>query len=309
MEKPTFDPGLTQKYIGALRRTINKDGTFNVHRRGTTWRDLNAYLYLINVPWPVFLGIVFAAYLAVNTLFALIYFSLGPNQLQGAAAPTELAHFLNSFFFSAQTLTTVGYGVISPRGAAASTVAALEAMVGLMGFALATGLLFGRVSRPSARIGYSQKMTVTPYLDGTSLQFRVVNQRANNLMELEAKVLFMTVEGPPGQLRRDYKVLKLERHNVFFFPLTWTIVHPIDEHSPLHGKTAQDLERLQAEILILIKGFDDTFSQTVHSRYSYRYDEIAWGARFAPAFDTDAEGALVLEVNKVGALAMPEGDI
>ena len=309
MEKPTFDPGLTQKYIGALRRTINKDGTFNVHRRGTTWRDLNAYLYLINVPWPVFLGIVFAAYLAVNTLFALIYFSLGPNQLQGAAAPTELAHFLNSFFFSAQTLTTVGYGVISPKGAAASTVAALEAMVGLMGFALATGLLFGRVSRPSARIGYSEKMTVTPYLDGTSLQFRVVNQRANNLMELEAKVLFMTVEGPPGQMRRDYKVLKLERHNVFFFPLTWTIVHPIDEHSPLHGKTAQDLERLQAEILILIKGFDDTFSQTVHSRYSYRYDEIAWGARFAPAFDTDAEGALVLEVNKVGALAMPESDI
>ena len=233
MEKPTFDPGLTQKYIGALRRTINKDGTFNVHRRGATWRDLNAYLYLINVPWPVFLGIVFAAYLAVNTLFALIYFSLGPNQLQGAAAPTELAHFLNSFFFSAQTLTTVGYGVISPRGAAASTVAALEAMVGLMGFALATGLLFGRVSRPSARIGYSEKMTVTPYLDGTSLQFRVVNQRANNLMELEAKVLFMTVEGPPGQQRRDYKVLKLERHNVLFFPLTWTIVHPIDQHSPL----------------------------------------------------------------------------
>jgi len=309
MEKPTFDPGLTQKYTGALRRTINKDGTFNVHRRGATWRDVNAYLYLINVPWPAFLGIIFAAYLAVNTLFALVYYSLGANQLQGAAADTELAHFLNSFFFSAQTLTTVGYGIISPRGTAASTVAAIEAMVGLMGFALATGLLFGRVSRPSARIGYSEKMTVTPYLDGSSLQFRVVNQRANNLMELEAKVLYMTVEGPPGQLRRDYKVLKLERHNVFFFPLTWTIVHPIDEHSPLHGKTAQDLERLQAEILILIKGFDDTFSQTVHSRYSYRYDEIAWGARFAPAFDTEAEGALVLEVNKVGALALPESNV
>lgn len=309
MEKPTFDPGLTQKYTGAIRRTINKDGSFNVHRRGATWRDVNAYLYLINVPWPAFLGIIFAAYLAVNTLFALLYYSLGPNQLQGAAAPNELSHFLNSFFFSAQTLTTVGYGSISPRGTAASTVAALEAMVGLMGFALATGLLFGRVSRPSARIGYSEKMTVTPYLDGASLQFRVVNQRANNLMELEAKVLFMTVEGPPGHLRRDYKVLRLERHSVFFFPLTWTIVHPIDEHSPLHGKTAQDLERLQAEILILIKGFDDTFSQTVHSRYSYRYDEITWGARFIPAFDTDAQGGLVLEVNKVGALAPADGNV
>jgi inward rectifier potassium channel len=309
MEKPTFDPGLTQKYTGAIRRSINKDGTFNVHRRGTTWRDVNAYLYLINVPWPAFLGIIFAAYLAVNTLFALIYYSLGPGELQGAAAPTEMAHFLTSFFFSAQTLTTVGYGSISPRGTAASIVAALEAMVGLMGFALATGLLFGRVSRPSARIGYSEKITMTPYLDGTSLQFRIVNLRANNLMELEAKVLFMTVEGPPGQQRRDYKVLKLERHNVFFFPLTWTIVHPIDEHSPLRGKTAQDLERVQAEILILIKGYDDTFSQTVHSRYSYRYDEIAWGARFVPAFDIDAEGALVLEVNKVGALALPDDNV
>jgi inward rectifier potassium channel len=309
MEKPTFDPGLTQKYTGAIRRTINKDGTFNVHRRGATWRDANAYLYLINVPWPAFLGIIFAAYLAVNTLFALVYYSLGPNQLQGADSPNEFAHFLNSFFFSAHTLTTVGYGSISPKGTAANIVAAIEAMVGLMGFALATGLLFGRVSRPSARIGYSEKMTVTPYLDGTSLQFRVVNQRANNLMELEAKVLFMTVEGAQGQMRRDYKVLRLERHNVFFFPLTWTIVHPIDEHSPLHGKTAQDLERLQAEILILIKGFDDTFSQTVHSRYSYRYHEIAWGARFIPAFDTDAQGDLVLEVNKVGALAPPDGNV
>src|SRR5215472_5154611 len=303
MEKPTFDPGLTQKYTGALHRIINKDGTFNVHRRGGTLRDYNPYLYLINVPWPGFLGIIFAAYLVVNTVFALAYYSLGPNELQGADAPTALAHFLNSFFFSAHTLTTVGYGSISPRGTAANFIAASEAMVGLMGFALATGLLYGRVSRPSARIGYSEKMTVAPYLDGASLQFRVVNQRANNLMELEAKVLFMTVEGPPGHMRRDYKVLRLERHSVFFFPLTWTIVHPIDEHSPLRGKTAQDLERLQAEILILIKGFDDTFSQTVHSRYSYRFDEIAWGARFVPAFATNFHGDLVLEVDKVGALA------
>jgi inward rectifier potassium channel len=308
MEKPTFDPGLTQKYTGTIRRTIDKSGAFNVHRRGTTWRDANAYLYLINVPWPAFLAIIFAAYLAVNTLFALVYYSLGPNQLQGADALTEFAHFLNSFFFSAQTLTTVGYGRVSPNGTAANIVAAIEAMVGLMGFALATGLLFGRVSRPSARIGYSEKMILATYLDGTSLQFRVVNQRANNLMEIEAQVLFMTVEGPPGQMRRNYKVLPLERKRVLFFPLTWTIVHPINEQSPLYGKTAKDLEQVQAEFLILIKGFDDTFSQTVHSRYSYRYDEIVWGARFVPAFETDSKGALVLEVDKVGALAPAENN-
>ena len=308
MEQPTFDPGLTQKFTGTLRRAINKDGSFNVHRSGTTWRDVHPYLYLINVRWPGFFAITFLAYVVVNTFFALVYYSLGPNQLQGAEAPTAFDHFLNSFFFSAQTLTTVGYGRISPNGTAGNIVAALEAMVGLMGFALATGLLFGRVSRPSARIGYSRTMVIAPYQDGTSLQFRVVNQRANTLMELEAKVMLMTVVGPPGQLRRDYKPLKLERHTVYFFPLTWTIVHPIDQHSPLYGKTAADLERLQAELLILIKGFDDTFSQTVHSRYSYRFDEIVWGARFAPAFQIDTEGDIVLEVDKVGAMAAAEGN-
>src|SRR5207237_10757152 len=111
------------------------------------------------------------------------------------------------FFFSAHTLTTVGYGSISPRGVEANILAAIEAMVGLMGFALATGLLFGRVSRPSARIGFSEKMLVAPYLDGASLQFRVVNQRANTLMELEAKVLLMTVENAQGPATRKYKPL------------------------------------------------------------------------------------------------------
>ncbi len=307
MNKPTFDPGLTQKFTAPLRRAINKDGSFNVHRRGTTWRDVHPYLYLINVPWYGFFAFVFLGYLAMNTLFALTYYSFGPGQLQGGDAPTEFARFLNSFFFSAHTLTTVGYGSISPKGTAANIVAAIEAMVGLMGFALATGLLFGRVSRPSARIGYSEKVVIAPYLDGAALQFRVVNKRRNTLMELQAQVLLLTVEGAAGDFRGTYKLLSLERPGVLFFPLTWTIVHPIDEQSPLYGKTAADLAALQAEVLILIKGFDDTFSQTVHSRYSYRYDEIVWGARFTPAFQIDGEGDLVLDVDKVGALAAQTG--
>ena len=208
-------------------------------------------------------------------------------------------YFLNDFFFSAQTLSTVGYGAMSPRGLAANVLSSLESMVGLMGFALATGLLFGRVSRPSARIAFSERMAIAPYQDGWSLQFRIVNKRSNSLMELEAKMLLMTVDGP----KREYMILKLERPSVYFFPLTWTIVHPIEPDSPLQGKTAADLAKLQAEVLILIKGYDDTFSQTVHARYSYRYDEIEWQARFQPAFHVDPEGDLVLEINKVGALA------
>jgi inward rectifier potassium channel len=125
-------------------------------------------------------------------------------------------------------------------------------------------------------------------------------------MNLEANVLLMTVDGSPGQLKRNYEPLKLEREGVYFLALTWTIVHPIDETSPLYGKTAQELQTLQAEVLILIKGFDDTFSQTVHARYSYRYDEIVWGARFKPAFEIDASGDINLDVDQVGVHDLAE---
>jgi inward rectifier potassium channel len=306
MHKPTFDPGLTQQFTGTLRRAINKDGTFNVYRRGTSWKDVHPYLHLINMRWSTFLAVVFFSFLLVNTMFAVIYFSLGPGQLQGADAPTAFGRFLNAFFFSAHTLTTVGYGSIAPLGIAANSVAAFEAMTGLMGFAVVTGVLFGRVSRPSARIGFSDHMLIAPYQDGTSLQFRVVNLRPNTLMNLEANVLLMTVDGSPGQLKRNYEPLKLEREGIYFLALTWTIVHPIDETSPLYGKTAQELQTLQAEVLILIKGFDDTFSQTVHARYSYRYDEIVWGARFKPAFEIDASGDINLDVDRVGVHDLAE---
>ena len=303
MHRPSFDPGLTQQYAGALSRVINKDGSFNVRRRGGTWRDFHPYLHLISMHWLPFLGLLFTGYLLVNTLFASLYFVLGPGQLMGADAATPGGRFLNDFFFSAHTLSTVGYGSISPHGLGGQIVASLESMVGVLGFAVATGLLYGRVSRPSARVGFSERMVVTPYQDGTALQFRVVNRRHNSLMELEAQALLMTVDREDENLKRAYRVLRLEREKVLFLPLTWTLVHPIDADSPLTGKTAEDLERMQAEILILIKAYDDTFNQTVLARYSYRHNEIEWGRRFAPAFSVNGAGELELEVRKVGELA------
>jgi inward rectifier potassium channel len=303
MENSNFDPGLTQRYGNKLRRVIQKDGQFNVRRRGGTWRDIHPYIYLINQPWPAFLGMVFAAFVFTNLLFAVAYCAIGIDSLRGADAPTAAARFLNAFFFSSQTLTTVGYGTIVPATPLANLVASFEAMMGLMGFAVATGFLVGRVTRPSARIGFSDTMLVAPYRGGTSLQFRIVNRSMSNLMELEARMLLMTVEKVGDRLERKYAGLTLERDRVLFMPLTWTIVHPMDAASPLHGKTAADLERAQAEVLILIKAMDDSFSQTVHTRYSYRYDEIVWNARFAPAFDVDSDGDLKLELDKVSELA------
>src|ERR1035438_6082072 len=287
MQIPGFDPGLTQKYTGSLRRAINKDGTFNIRRRGGTWRDIHPYLHLVNLGWAPFFATLFAGYLVVNTLFAVGYYLLGPGHLAGGEAATEWGRFLNSFFFSAHTLSTVGYGSISPKTVPANIIAAMESLVGVLGFAVATGLLFGRISRPSAKIGFSQGMVIAPYQDITGLQFRVVNRRANDLMEIEAQVMLMTVEMKDGEPQRQYRQLKLERDQVLFLALTWTIVHPIDSESPLWGLTAEDWKGLQAEVMILIKAYDDTFSQTVIARCSYRYDEIQWNKRFVPAFTVD----------------------
>ena len=299
MQNPTFDPGLTEKYTAAVKRIINKDGQFNVRRAGVTWRDLHPYLVLINMPFLSFLAVVSAAFVVVNVLFAMLYMAVGVEHLKGAEAPTKELQFVNALFFSAHTLTTVGYGNIYPVGVAANTVSAFEALVGLMAFAIATGLLFGRFARPSARIGFSKHMIVAPYENGRSLQFRMVNRRSNNLIELEARLLLMTVEQKDGLERRRYSTLALERPQILVFPLTWTVVHPIDERSPLSGKTPEELSRLQAEVMILIKAFDETFGQTVHARYSYRYDEIAWGAKFSAAFEIGTNGDLRVEVDKV----------
>ncbi len=303
MEKPTFDPGLTQQFSGVLRRSINKDGSFNVYRRGGSWRDLHPYLQMLSMTWPQFFATILGGYLVINLLFALVYFALGPGQLLGADGPSEMDRFLSDFFFSAQTLTTLGYGRIVPATVPANIVASLEAIAGLMAVALGTGLMFGRFSRPSAKIAFSDHMLMAPYQDQSSLQFRIVNLRPNILMELEANLVLMTVEGTPGNLKRRFQPLKLERDTIYFLALTWTIVHPLDETSPLFGKTPEDLTRLQAEFVVLIKAFDDTFSQAVHARYSYRYDELTWQAKFQPAFEIDGNGNMILNVDRVGNYA------
>jgi inward rectifier potassium channel len=248
--------------------------------------------------------LILAAFFVMNTLFALTYCAIGIESLKNAEAATPWLTFLNAFFFSAHTLTTVGYGNMWPIGAGANTVAVLESVVGVLGFAIATGLMFGRFSRPSARFGFSKSMLIAPYMGGTSLQFRVVNRRSNNIIDLEARVLLMLVELCDGTLKRRYLQLTLERPSVMFFPLTWTVVHPIADGSPLLGVTAKELEQRQAEVLIMMKGHDESFGQSVHARFSYRYDEIVWGARFGTAFEVEENGDLRIEVDKV-SLTIP----
>ena len=306
MNKPSFDPGFTQTYRGQLDRIINRDGQFNVRRRGMTFRDFHPYQFMLNARWPVFVALIFAAYSIANLVFALIYMGIGIEHLRGAEAVTSLERFQTAFFFSAQTLTTLGYGRLSPDGLWANVVASFQALLGLMAFAIVTGLVFGRFSRPAARLAFSGKMIVAPFQSGSSLQFRIANRRDNILMEIEARILLATVEPSNDGLKRMYRPLTLERPAIQFLPLTWTLVHPIDSTSPLSGLTAEDLERQQAEFLILIKAFDDTFFQTVHVRYSYRHDEVVWGARFLPAFEADSTGKMVLDLHRLSEIAPTE---
>ena len=299
---PSFDPGLTQQYTGPLLRAINKDGSFNVRRRGLRGLAGNFYMHLVNLSWPRFWGLVALAFLAANVAFALFYMLLGPSSLRASENNLGLGAFGKAFFFSVHTLTTVGYGDIYPLGLTANVVASAEAALGLMGFALATGLLFARFSRPNAQLVFSDRMVVAPYGDGYSLQFRIANRRTNVLTDVLADMMLMTVERDrEGQLRRNFVELKVERTKIFFLALTWTVVHPIDESSPLKGMTAADLERLQAEVLILIRGYDDSFTQVVNTRYSYRWEEVEWSARFAPAFDVAPQGHLVLDLDRIGS--------
>ncbi len=302
MNQQPFDPGLTQKYFGELRRAINKDGSFNVHRKGTILQDYSFYQFLITIPWIYFHIIIILSFIALNSFFAGLYILVGVENLQGAESSTAFASYLSAFFFSVHTFTTVGYATITPKGTGVNVIAAIEAISGLMSFALATGLLYGRFSKPSARISFSKNAIIAPYQGKTALQFRVVNRRKNNLQEMEASVLLMIVDKSGPQPIRKYFQLPLERQSVYFFPLTWTIVHPIDQSSPFFGKKQGDLAEIHAEVLILIKGFDETFGQTVHTRYSYRYDEIIWGARFIPAFQIDSEGEMLLHLDDINKI-------
>jgi inward rectifier potassium channel len=236
-------------------------------------------------------------YLGVIGMFAGLYLAVGIENLTGAKTAAE------AFFFSVQTFTTVGYGHIAPASMLASSIAAVEAMSGILSLAVATGLIYARFSRPTAQLAFSGKALMAPFQGGRALMFRVANRRPNVLMELEAQVLMMTVGEVEGVVKRRYTQLTLERPNIYFMPLAWTVVHPVDERSPLWGMTAAGLREAQAEFLVLVKAFDDTFSQTVHGRYSYTPEEVAWGARFEPAFRVEADGAMVLELEKLSAHA------
>jgi inward rectifier potassium channel len=284
------------------QRLLNRDGSFNVVRSGLGWLESFApYHQALTLSWTGFFAVVSVLYLGINLVFGVAYLACGPDALLGSGAAMLGGRFSRAFFFSIQTFATIGYGQIAPNGIAANLVVTVEALVGLMYQALATGLLFARFARPTASVLFSRNAIVGPYNTGRGLMFRIVNTRRNEIIQLEAQVLFSAIEpdGRGGHVRR-YTPLPLERNKVTFFPLSWTIVHPIDEASPLAGRTPVALEEAQAEILVLLTGIDETAEQTVHARSSYRADEIVWNARFQSMFFKSASRSRVaVDISRV----------
>ncbi len=281
------------------KRLLNRDGSFNVRRLGLgVFRSLSIYHHLITVSWPRFLGLIAVWYLVINIVFAAAFLACGPRALNGPDTVETVGRLAQSFFFSVHTLATIGYGHVTPQGLPANIVVTFESFVGLLSFGLVAGLMFARVSRPMADIIFSETAVIAPYRGITGFEFRIVNGRSNQILELEAKIIFVRRSGSGGNAR-EFHTLTLERHKVAFFPLTWTIVHPIDASSPLYGATAEDLQAWDAEFLILLTGIDDTFSQTVHARSSYKAHEVAFKARFRNIFDHSAAGTLGIDIDDI----------
>ena len=287
------------------QRLLNRDGSFNVERKGLTLMEsISPYHVLLTMRWPTFFLLCAGWYFFANVVFALAYLACGSGALLSTAPGISQHSFWRAFFFSVETISTIGYGNVVPVTLAANMVVTIEALAGLAGFAIITGLLFARISRPTANVLFSSHAVIAPYQNISALEFRVANARSNELIEVTAKVVVSRFELVDGHSTRRYYPLPLERDGVTFLPLTWTVVHPIDETSILYGHTPETLRNSNLEVLVLLKAFDETFSTIVQTRTSYTFDDIVWGARFANAFMAHAAENFAKQPRKDGKVAV-----
>src|SRR6478736_4778603 len=271
-------------------RFINKDGSYNVIKRGIPFYERVSFFYKM-LTMPVW------KFLLILTGF---YISLANSEFTGVLPGNGIHYFFELYFFSVQTFTTVGYGRINPDGYFAGAFASVEALTGMSSFALITGVLYGRFSRPRAYLRFSKHALIAPYRDITALMFRFVSYKENhNLTNVEVTVTFGLTEKNEKAEFRFYQLL-LERSRIDSLPMNWTVVHPINEESPFYGLSEEDLKTADAEVYVLVKGFDDIFSNTVLQRTSYRFNEIKFNAKFERMYyENEDDTATIVEVDKL----------
>ena len=299
------DLGFGSKVAGESRqRFLNRDGTFNVRRTGIRqFSTLNLYHFLLTMSWKQFLLLVLLLYFLSNVVFGLFYTLLGAAALVDTSSEPIANMFMRGFFFSVQTFATIGYGTIHPVGTIANLLVTVESYYSLLANALITGLVFARFSRPTAKVLFSDVAVIAPYRGISGFMFRVTNSRNNQLIEAKAQVSFARFVEKDGKRIRKFDLLELEREKVTFFPLSWTVVHPIDDSSPMFEMTLADFEAAEAEILILLSAMDETFAQMVHTRSSYKPDEIKVGYKFVSIYNETAPNEpLSIDIRKLSEI-------
>jgi inward rectifier potassium channel len=295
---PENDLGLGNQLTGNYR-LLDENGKFKAKRKGKFF--WHPYQDLLEMSWFRFHLVIFLFYAVVNALFAFIYYNIGVESLSGEHYNDFFSEYFKCYFFSVQTLTTVGYGAVAPLCFLSNVVAAFEALTGLLIFALITGLYYAKFTRPKAKILYSSMANISPFKDGINgVMFRMVNQRNTDLIDVAIQLTLSWVEDDPhGVKRRHFQPLELERSKIALFPLNWTIVHPITETSPFYRKKLEDFKDINAELMAFVTAYDITFGQMVQSRKSYQYSEMNWAKKFLPMYYADEKYGSIIEYEKI----------
>lgn len=287
--------------IRILRRApeVKPDGAADLVRLGEEPNYGDLYHWLLTTSASRFTAALLGAYLGLNVLFALAYLAC-----DDAILNARRGSFADAFFFSVQTMATIGYGLMSPKGIAANLLVTFEAGIGLFGVAVAAGLLFARFTRPTAGVRFSTRMVVTRFDGKPMLMFRLANQRVDRITEARVRVSLLrdetTIEG--YEIRRLHDLVLL-RPSTPVFALTWTVMHAIDESSPLFGMSAADLETTDAQFVVLFSGHHTGFYQEVQARNAYRHSEIAWQAHFADVFRELPDGRWAIDFARFDDIA------
>lgn len=285
----------------ASGRFINKDGLPNVRRKGVNvFNRLSWYHTMLNLSSFRFITYLVIMYILINLIFAFIYYLIGVEHLTGIDKSDPMNEFIDVFFFSSQTFTTVGYGRIAPIGFAASLVATFEAFLGLLTFAIATGLFYGRFSRPRAYLRFSDIAVIAPFQEATALMFRLAPYKNNALTDADVTLSTAIEINEEGTTKSNFYRLETQLSKINTLALNWTVVHKIDESSPFFGFLTDDFKNTNIEIIVHVRAFDEVFSNTVVQRSSYVSQEIIYGAKFSPMYYPDQEkDSTVLDLDKI----------
>lgn len=299
MAKEIKDPGVGKSSNRNAKRFVNPDGSFNIQHVNRESSLSESYNYLVTISWGKFFLWVLLGYTFINIVFATVYTIFGISDIVEPSG-NFLKDFANAFFFSAQTITTVGYGAMAPKGIVYGVISSIEALIGLLCFSFVTGLLYGRFSRPRANIRFSENLILRKHKGVDCVMFRLMSRSANVMIgpKIEA-TLTLSHENENARFVNNFYKLELERDSITYLPTTWTVVHPIDAQSPFGKFDREKLHQINGEILILVSYYDESFKQEVHQAHSYVLEGIKKDQRFVPSFYHDENGSVVLDHNNL----------